>query len=444
MTAITRTTYLDETTLPFPFCPGCGHSAVLQALDSALTQLQPDPQRVVLVSDIGCQGLSDKFFVTNAFHGLHGRSVTYATGIKLANPDLDVIVLIGDGGCGIGGHHLINAARRNIGITVLVFNNLNFGMTGGEHSVTTPSGAITSTTRHGNLERPLDICSTVAVNGANLVARTTVFDSTLPDVIAGAIQYDGFALVDIWELCTAYFAANNQFRRKSIEDTLAHLDFATGIIQQRDQPEYSRSYRTDIQHPASQENTSAVAPRPLETRYASSLAARQHWIIAGAAGQKTGSAASAFCRGAIMSGLWTTQHNDYPVTVKSGHSVAEVIVSPEPIRHIGIDEPDVMVILFEEGLHHETARLAQLSDAATVYINADLLPVETRARTVALDFSQTGQRKLVWTLMGLAAVLQHTEIYPLSAFKDAVSHGAYADKNLAAIAVAEKVIITAC
>ena len=101
---------------------------------------------MVIVSDIGCAGLSDQYFSTSAFHGLHGRSITYATGIKLARPELTVIVIMGDGGTGIGGAHLINAARRNVGITVLVFNNLNFGMTGGQHSTTTPEGAITATT----------------------------------------------------------------------------------------------------------------------------------------------------------------------------------------------------------------------------------------------------------------------------------------------------------
>mgnify|MGYP001233765906 CR=1 FL=1 len=92
-----RATYLDESTLPFPFCPGCGHSLILKALDSALVSLNIDPHKLVIVTDIGCQGLSDKYFVTNAFHGLHGRSVTYASGVKLTDPDLHVLVLIGDG-----------------------------------------------------------------------------------------------------------------------------------------------------------------------------------------------------------------------------------------------------------------------------------------------------------------------------------------------------------
>ncbi len=439
MTFEGRTTYIDERMLPFPFCPGCGHGLILKALDDALVTLQIDPRRLVLVTDIGCQGLSDKYFDTNAFHGLHGRSVTYASGIKLVDPDLHVIVLIGDGGCGIGGHHLLNAARRNIGLTVLVFNNLNFGMTGGEHSVTTPPDARTSTTRSGNLEQPLDICSTVAVNGAGFVARSTVFDRSLPDLLADAIRHDGFSLVDIWELCTAYFAPANQFKKTSIDATLERLGFTTGILQRTERVEYTRAYRAAV---ADQAGQPTLSPRPLAAHYTSDLAVRQGWVIAGSAGQKIGSAAAAFCRGAILSGLWATQHNDYPVTVKSGHSVAEMILSPEPILHLGITQPDVMVVLFEEGLAKERKRIARLGPDATLYITADLLPVETGARVMALDFGQTRQHKNYWALMALARILDEAGTYPRAAFHEAVGQAkAYAEQNLAALDAAGKIVL---
>jgi 2-oxoglutarate/2-oxoacid ferredoxin oxidoreductase subunit beta len=435
---MTLTTYIDENTLPLPFCPGCGHSTIVKSLDVALVKLQIDPHDVVIVTDIGCQGLSDKYFATNAFHGLHGRSLTYATGIKLANPDLKVIVLIGDGGCGIGGHHLINAARRNIGITVIVFNNLNFGMTGGEHSVTTPPDAVTATTPHGNLEQPLDICGTVAVNGAGLVARTTVFDKSLPDQIADAIQYDGFALLDVWELCTAYFAPANQFKKATLDNTLRQLEFPTGVIQQRERPEYSRAYRA-----AHQDGEPTLTPHPLEKHHQHRPTARQGWVIAGAAGQKIGTAAAALCRGAILSGLWATQQNDYPVTVKSGHSVADVILSPEPVLHMGTPDPDVMIVLFPEGLNKERARISQLSADATLYIAAGLDPVETAAHVVTIDFSQCGQSKMYWAIMALAEVLRRTGLYPLDGLREALSMtGAYAHKNLLAVAAIDKLIVT--
>jgi len=107
-------TYMTDAIGPLPFCPGCGH----EPLTLALVKLQLDPKDVVIVTDIGCIGLSDRHFATSAFHGLHGRSITYACGLKLARPELTVIALKGDGGCGIGGTHLLNVARRNIGITL--------------------------------------------------------------------------------------------------------------------------------------------------------------------------------------------------------------------------------------------------------------------------------------------------------------------------------------
>jgi len=108
-------TYMTEAIGPLPFCPGCGHEPLIKALDRALVKLQPDPKDVVIVTDIGCIGLSDRHFATSAFHGLHGRSITYACGLKLARPELTVIALKGAGGCGIGGAHLLNVARRKIG-----------------------------------------------------------------------------------------------------------------------------------------------------------------------------------------------------------------------------------------------------------------------------------------------------------------------------------------
>jgi pyruvate/2-oxoacid:ferredoxin oxidoreductase beta subunit len=248
-----------------------GHGAISNALNAALVKPQVDPRKVVIVTDIGCSGLADKYFVTNAFHGLHGRSVTYATGLKLANPDLKVIVLMGDGGCGIGGHHLINAARRNIGVTVLVFNNLNYGMTGGEHSVSTPPGGITSSTPGGQLEQPMDICGTVAVNGATFVARTTSFDKSLPDLMAAAIQNEGFSLVDIWELCTAYYVPNNRFSKGALENAMQVLKFPTGVLCQSARPEYSRAYREAT---AAERGEPALPVRPVQAKYASSLQRR--------------------------------------------------------------------------------------------------------------------------------------------------------------------------
>ncbi len=427
-------TYIDQSHLPYFYCPGCSHGRIIDALDQALVQLSIDPHNLVVVTDIGCVGLSDKYFLTNTLHGLHGRSLTYATGVKLANPDLNVIVLIGDGGCGIGGHHLINAARRDIGITTLVFNNLNYGMTGGEHSVTTPPGGVTATTRYGQIEQPLDICSTVASNGASFVARTTAFDSQLPDLIANAIQHEGFSLIDIWELCVAYYVPNNRFNKKGLEETMSALKFPRGVIVERSGREYSQAYR---QATADQYGKPALPEKPIERRYQHKVKGRLHVVIAGAAGMKIGSAAAAFSRGAVLSGLWATQRNDYPTTVKAGHSVSEVILSPEEILYTGIDKPDVMLVLFPEGLAKTQQALARQTPNDLLYVQSDLLPVETKARIIPLDFQTTGafrRKKEYWAIMAIARALQETGAYPLEAFKEAIAmRPQFANDNLAAV-----------
>ena len=427
-------TYLDEKLLPYFFCPGCGHGMITNAINTALVSLQLDPHKVVIVTDIGCSGLTDRYFTTNAFHGLHGRSITYATGIKLADPELKVIVLMGDGGCGIGGAHLINAARRNIGISVVVFDNFNYGMTGGEHSVTTPPGGLTSSTPLGQLEQPMDICQTVAVNGASFVARSTSFDKGLSDLLVSAIRNEGFSLIDIWELCTAYYTPNNRFSKGRLEDTLKDLNFPTGIIHQTTRPEYSQAYRHSTAKEAGKEPMPA---RQIAARYNGGLKQRLEIILAGAAGKKINSAASHLCRGAVLSGLWATQRNDYPVTVKSGHSVSEVILSAEKIGFTGISKPELMLLLFKEGLSQVQTHLSEMGEQDTLIANASLLPVQTKAKVIALDFSQAGRlasKKEYWAIMAVAKALSMRDIYPLEAFKESVTVRAeFSEENLEAI-----------
>jgi pyruvate/2-oxoacid:ferredoxin oxidoreductase beta subunit/Pyruvate/2-oxoacid:ferredoxin oxidoreductase gamma subunit len=433
-------TYLDESLLPMPFCPGCGHQTILKALDQALVSVQWDPHQVVIVTDIGCVGLSDKYFLTNAFHGLHGRSITYATGIKLANPELHVIVLIGDGGCGIGGNHLINAARRNVGISVLVANNFNFGMTGGQHSVLTPNKAITSTTRTGNLERPLDLCATVGVCGAGFVARSTVFDQALPELIARAIQHDGFALIDIWELCTAYFSPNNQFRKRDMMELLEYGGFATGVLEENDRPEYAQAYRR-----AMREERDKVPDRgkALEPRFKGQLKGRLKVMIAGAAGGRVRSTGHLLGQGALLSELYATQRDDYPITVMTGHSVCEVILDTGPIGYTGVTRPDVLILIAQEGRSKATPKLAAMTPQDRAYVASDLLPVETAAHIVPLDFTRLSYRvtRRNRAIVAMGAVLDHEGWYPFEAMLAAskeTQRKEIADSNMEALEASRK------
>ncbi len=411
----------------YPFCPGCGHGLILNQLNLALSELGLDPARVVIVSDIGCQGLGDQYFITHAFHGLHGRSIAYATGIKLADPDLKVIVLIGDGGTGIGGAHLLNAARRNIGLTVLVFNNFNFGMTGGEHSVTTPPGAITATTRAGNLERPLDLCATVAANGAGFAWRGTAFDRDLANVIAEAMRSETFALLDIWELCTAYYVPNNEFSRKMLETTREALGMPIGVVHRGERPEYARTLHeaSALRGPAGGAREMPLRPRSLPVLFTSSLDREFRLVIAGSAGGKIRSTARMIGEAAILSGLWAAQQDDYPVTVQTGHSISELIFSPREILFTGVIRPDALVLLSEEGRRAGDRYLRALTSESWLFVTPEFAGLETAARKVVFDFERAGVKggKKNLGLLMAGAALRRLNLFPIEACEAAIRRG---------------------
>jgi len=405
--------YLDESR-PLPFCPGCGHSHILPTLDGALEKLGRDPRKVVLVTDIGCVGLSDQYFDTAAMHGLHGRSFTYATGIKLAHPELEVVVMIGDGGCGIGAAHLVHAARRNIGIKVLVFNNFNFGMTGGQHSVTTPAGALTATTRGGNLEAPLDVCATVAPSRPSFVARTSTFHPEFGDLMKQAITAEGFALLDIWELCTAYFGPANHLNKKKMSGWMDALEMPEGVIVRGDRAEYSAAVRAAMPEP-----TDGELLHGFDVSFDSSLQSRTSVLIAGDAGQRVQSAADTLARAAVASGLYATQKGAYPVTIKTGYSLADLLLSPELIECSDGGVPDLALVVGPEGLARSRGRLQEMGPDSLVLAEESLPEFETGARVERLPLSKAAAKvdRLGLVTVGIGALLERAGLVSAEAFE---------------------------
>ncbi len=415
----------------YPFCPGCGHGSVLDSLNEAMVRLELEPHEVVIVSDIGCSGLSDQYFRTSAFHGLHGRSITYASGIKLARPDLTVIVIMGDGGTGIGGAHLLAAARRNIGITVLVLNNFNFGMTGGQHSTTTPEGFVTPTTPGGNLEHPLDIVATVGVNGAAYAHRGTNFDDDIADRMAEGISTDGFALLDVWDLCTAYFVPNNKFSRRKIDSTMKDLGLDSGVLYRQERPEFATEYRRQAAA-----HTAGLRVDVVEPAVSPTLERRFHFVVAGSAGGRVRSAARLVATAAMQAGWWSAQRDDYPITVKTGPSLSEVIISPEEVNYSGVDRPDVLVIVSEDGLGKSAAFLEKMTGEDTVFVAAGLALPDTAARVVSVDLAGAG-RPIPSASRALAMVahaVDRTGAVPFDRFETVAGQGAFGEKNLDLVA----------
>lgn len=165
-----------------------------------------------MVSGIGCSSRAPGYVDFNTLHTTHGRAIPFATGIKLAKPELTVIVVTGDGDAtAIGGNHLIHAARRNIDLTVVVFNNSTYGMTSGQYSPATPTGAFGTTAPYGNAERPFDICKLAEAAGASYVARGTAYHAkVLPSLIEKAILNKGFSVVEAVTQCPVYFGRMNK------------------------------------------------------------------------------------------------------------------------------------------------------------------------------------------------------------------------------------------
>ena len=204
--------YLAGERLPHIWCAGCGNGAILKALLIVLAELNFKHEEILLATGIGCICRAGDYVSFQRFQGTHGRTLAFVTGLKIARPDLKVFCLIGDGDCAaIGMGHLIHAARRNLDVAVLVANNLNYGMTGGQFSPLTPSKSLTSTSRTGKTETPLDICRLAEAAGANYVARTSVFHhGELRKFIREAISKKGFSLVEILTPCPTYYGRYNK------------------------------------------------------------------------------------------------------------------------------------------------------------------------------------------------------------------------------------------
>lgn len=197
---------------PHVWCPGCGNGIIMGSLLRAISNLALSKDEVVVASGIGCSGRMPTYLDFNTLHTTHGRALTFATGIKLANPALTVLTIMGDGDAtAIGGNHFIHAARRNLNLTAIIINNSIYGMTGGQYSPTTPFGATTATSEYGHIEHAFSIAELAATAGASFVARTTVYHADLMDkLIEQAIVKRGFAVVEVISNCHVQYGRRNR------------------------------------------------------------------------------------------------------------------------------------------------------------------------------------------------------------------------------------------
>ena len=368
-----QSSYLDDRRA-FPFCKGCGHTTVLRKLNEALVSLQVPPEQTVLVTDIGCIGLADMMFRDiHTVHTTHGRSTAFATGIALADSvladnKLTIIVLIGDGGAMIGLQHLVHAAMLNVDITVLVCNNFVYGMTGGQGSGLTPECFVTSTTPHGNIVPPADLCEILKHSNAPFVERTISTNRALAGTIREAIELPGCSVVEILELCTEHVVPKNELKGSSLGDIAGRNGWQMGtIVRRQDRKPY---YMKTDSLSGSDRTPARKSMIPQSTRL-QTLHHAMGIVVAGSAGERVQSSAALFCTMALRRGLYATQKNDNPVTQGTGFSMSEIRISPGPIGYTGIEHPDILLILSEDGVREAVSAgwFARIDATTEVYVD---------------------------------------------------------------------------
>ncbi len=244
--------YIVKRNLPTIWCPGCGIGTTLASMARAIERLELDKRDVLLSVGIGCSGFSSRYLNFDVVHTTHGRAIAVATGMKIAKPQKHVIVLTGDGDClAIGGNHFIHACRRNINLTVLLFNNSIYGMTGGQYSPTTPMGSVSRTSPLGLVENDFDACRLAIASGASYVARSTTYHvNQLTDLIGKAIAHPGLSVVEAVSQCPSQYGSINrlgtgaEMMRQYAADFGPHKQgrFVTGVLHHEVRPEYTEEY----------------------------------------------------------------------------------------------------------------------------------------------------------------------------------------------------------
>lgn len=270
--------YMRVDHLPHIWCPGCGNGILMRDVAGAFERLGLKREKTVVVSGIGCSSRAAGYLDVNTIHTTHGRALAFATGIKLANPELCVVVITGDGDCAaIGGNHLIHAARRNVDLTVVVFNNNIYGMTGGQYSPTTPMGDKGTTAPYGTIERPFDIARLAESAGASYTARGTAYHTqeTIHAIEQG-ILHKGFSLIDCYSVCPTYYGRKNK-KGGAVEMLAWQRDhgvpsarysalslqeregkFPVGTLSQNEYPEYTEQYQRMIDGCRAEKERSAL------------------------------------------------------------------------------------------------------------------------------------------------------------------------------------------
>ncbi len=365
-----------------PYCKGCGHDLIAKNTARALENLELDPLDVVIVTDIGCHGIIDGCLNTHTVHGLHGRSAALGAGISMGldNQGKKIVVFIGDGGSTIGLQHILEAARLNLDMTVVVHNNMLYGMTGGQTSGLTPCGFKTSTSASGNPWSGYDLCALTHTAGASFASRVAGIGD-ISGSLQEAFDIKGFSLIEVMEICPSYGTRFNPKRK--LREIIESSGKLPGIWK-NDRMPFSASGETKCASLFDE-------LRPVTPDFSSRLDKPFSLVISGSAGEGVQLAANLLSAAVVRSGCQVTQKGSYPVTVGVGFSTAELVISPQPIRYHGIDVPDIVVVTSEDGLAHCKRRIERM-EKGMVFIDSSLESPRTGARLNRHDFRSIGAR----------------------------------------------------
>lgn len=412
---------LRKERIPHIWCPGCGLGSVLSSLIDALGSSGLDLKNVAVVSGIGCSGRAAGYLNLDSFHTTHGRAIPYATGLKLANPDLTVVVFSGDGDLvAIGGNHLVHAARRNIDLKVVCINNFNFGMTGGQCGPTTPRGAKTTTTSYGNVDKPFNLMNLLAACGAPYVARwTSVHPHYMKIAMGEMLQKDGFSFLEVIAPCPTNFGRRNKMRdlnllKRFLEQSTieanpdlrkADIEFDTPILCGKfvdlERPSFVKAleqgisarvkvahFRGDGKAPLEEDPPKAAGSKPPKEASTVEKTVIERPIqikLAGLGGQGIGLLGLIIGRAAaVYDNNQAVYTQEYSPEARGGASSSSIIIASEQINMPYVTEPDIMVSM-AQGAYNKYQK--EIMPKSILMIDEDLvkpkdLPVSVLVRAI--------------------------------------------------------------
>ena len=368
---------LRTSAFPSIWCPGCGHGIITQALARACGELGWEKDDIFSVSGIGCSARVPAYLDFNSVQTTHGRAIAFATGMKLVKPEKHVFLTLGDGDCmSIGGNHFLHACKRNIDLTIIVYNNNIYGMTGGQVSPTTPYNAKTTTSPFGNIDEPIDICKVAEAAGATFVARSTVYHANqLPALIKRGLEHHGLSVIEVKEPCPTNFGRRNGFKNvkemyMSLRDNAVPLEkaqlmteaelegkFVTGVFVDKTREEYVDKYYRLVEK--------VKTRTPLMNLTAGNYQAeklgkpRYECQLCGSGGQGLIMSGILLAEAMIRQGKHAVHTQSYGVEARGGASRSEVVISDEEISFPEITAPDIMMALTQVSYDKFAAKVAK-------------------------------------------------------------------------------------